>query len=178
MKNNPVIASAAKQSRILKVDCFVTLFLAMTVISFSTHACEEARQAISELEQVVAANNAVHTQNAPAAMLEAKPFPTMITTEEKLKTWAQTSTWGGGRVEMIDFAGRRLALVYRSYTSGVKSSDAAVYAATDNGWKLVKSHPPLHNTWIATEQQGDKLLFHREESTEPLMILTAEELGE
>ncbi len=180
MKNSSVIASAAKQSRVLLKRFWIASsfsLLAMTLVEFSypAFACDEAEHAINELEQTIAANGAPHSE--PAATLQAAPFPAQIASEEGLKQLAETSTWGGGRYEITEFAGHKLALAYRSYTSGVKSADIGIYVEKDGGWHLVKSHPPVYNAWITSAQQDGSFVFRRDDNNDLVMTLTAAEIA-
>ena len=162
------------------------LTIVFALISIPALACDEAKQAINDLEQAVAANNIASSSGHPAQPItpnavtgvEAAPFAQVLNTENDLQVFAQTSTFGGGRVLETDFHGERLLIVFRGYTSGVKSSDIGVYAEREGGWTLVKSHPPVMNTWIEAHNHGKDIIFKPEGNPRTVMVLTEADLSQ
>ncbi|MCC7305838.1 MAG: hypothetical protein IT558_06220 [Alphaproteobacteria bacterium] len=146
------------------------IFLILALLPLPVLACEEFDHAMNDLEMQVA-HNAVPS-------LEAAPFLAQAASKDELEKWAQNSTLGGGRVEPVNFAGRELLIAYRSYTSGVKSSDASVYAKHKDKWILVKSIPPVHNSWIEASVIDGKLVFRPETGRESLAVLSPHNLPE
>lgn len=130
-------------------------------------ACEGFEHDMNALEHSVGAK-----PGAPQTASFGKEFESL----DELKRWTENSTFGGGRVERGEFAGHDLAFAYRSYTSGVKSSDAAVYVRDGSTWKLVKAHPIVMNDWIVAEQSGETIVFHSENAENSLMVLTSKDL--
>jgi hypothetical protein len=156
------------------------LFLIALLISIPaiapTFACEEHHQAMNELEATIARNGAPHAPQPVAPGIEAAPFAKALATEGEVQSFAQTSTFGGGRVFETEFHGERLLIVYRGYTSGVKSSDVGVYVNRDGLWTLVKSHPPVMNAWIEADNNGEDIIFHPEDNPRPVMVLSRVDL--
>jgi hypothetical protein len=54
-------------------------------------------------------------------------------TLDELKQFAEKSSGLGGELRSFEYEGRKIAVVMRSFTSGVESSDFGVYAATKDG---------------------------------------------
>ncbi|MGB4107589.1 MAG: hypothetical protein WBK55_07315 [Alphaproteobacteria bacterium] len=134
-------------------------------------ACEGFEHDMDALER------AVGTQNASSGPQTAS-FGREFATLDELQRWTETSTLGGGRLAKARFEGRDLAFAYRSYTSGVKSSDAAVYARDGETWKLVKAYPVVMGDWIVAEQQEGTYLFHPENGGKSLMTLSKADLAQ
>ncbi len=153
---------------------FIAVFLMLA--SVTAFACEEAKEAINELEQTIASNGAPHTPVPVAPSAETAPFVQSAANEAELLNWAQTSTFGGGRLLETDFHGERVLIVYRGYTSGVKSSDIGVYASRGGAWTLVKSHPVVMNTWIEAVNNGEDIVFHPEGNPKPVMVFSKADL--
>ncbi len=154
---------------------FRTLILAAILLAPTPlMACEGFENDMEALERSVGIKHAASTA-APEAR-----FAREFATEAELKTWTENSTLGGGRIEKTTFEGRDFIFSYRSYTSGVKSSDAAVYMQDGEGWTLVKAYPVLMNDWIVAETQTDgSILFHPESSgNRSLMVLSKGDIGQ
>jgi len=56
---------------------------------------------------------------------------------DSLEAWAQESTFGGGRLYRLGQEALGLYCADRSYTSGVYSSELALYMQADDGYSLV-----------------------------------------
>ena len=142
-------------------------------------ACEGFENSMAALEYAVAQNAPARAQkishSAALQSVEAV-FKAEFSSTDEMTRWAASSTLGGGQVNEMTFDGRKLAVVLRSYTSGVKSSDIAVYAENNGTWSLVKSHPPVWNTWIETRTFRDHIAFHAEGNNETLLTLTPQDL--
>ncbi|MCE7887819.1 MAG: hypothetical protein DYH13_10015 [Alphaproteobacteria bacterium PRO2] len=132
-------------------------------------ACEGFEQDMTALERAVAPRNA---SAGPRTASFGKEFASL----DELRRWTETSTLGGGRLDEAEFEGRDFAFAYRSYTSGVKSSDAAIYVREGRNWKLVKAYPVLMGDWIVAEKQADSYLFHPEAGGKSLMVLSEADL--
>jgi hypothetical protein len=132
-------------------------------------ACEGFEQDMSALERTVGIKNA---SSGPATASFGKEFASI----DELRRWTETSTLGGGRLDETEFEGRDFAFAYRSYTSGVKSSDAAIYVRDGKSWKLVKAYPVLMGDWIVAEKLQDSYLFHPEAGGKSLMVLSQADL--
>lgn len=153
---------------------FRTLILAAILLAPTPlMACEGFENDMDALERSLGIK---HTASATPEARFAREFAT----EAELKTWTENSTLGGGRIEKTSFEGHDFIFAYRSYTSGVKSSDAAVYMQDAEGWKLVKAYPVLMNDWIVAEKQTDgSILFHPESSgNRSLMVLSKGDIGQ
>jgi len=118
--------------------------------------------------------------NAPgqAPGPETAKFAREFSSQEELQQWTENSTMGGGRVEAADFEGRKFIFAYRSYTSGVKSSDAAVYMQDGDNWRLVKAYPLVMGKWIVAEKQDDTVIFRPEDEGKSLMVLSKADLAQ
>jgi hypothetical protein len=132
-------------------------------------ACEGFDHDMDALERSVG----VQSAGGPITATFAREFASF----DELKRWTETSTFGGGRVETARFEGHDLAYAYRSYTSGVKSSDAAVYVRDGDEWKLVKAHPVLMNDWIVADAHEGSVVFHPESGEKSLMTLSESDLA-
>lgn len=131
-------------------------------------ACEGFDRDMDALERAVRHDVSTGPQTAS--------FGREFTSIDDLRRWTETSTLGGGRLDEAEFEGHDFAFAYRSYTSGVKSSDAAIYVRDGQGWKLVKAYPVLMGDWIVAEKQGDSYLFHPEAGGKLLMVLSQADL--
>ncbi len=149
----------------------ISLALAFYVLSASAHAapCEGFQVALANLEQTV-------TQASQREGLMSKPFITSFPTQEKLEQWTETSTSGGGSVTPMEFQGRKLLLSSRSYTSGVKTADLAVYQQTGSGWQLIKNYPLVRGSWIEALAKKDRLVFRRDDNHQELLVLSSADL--
>jgi hypothetical protein len=146
------------------------ILLAVLLAPAPLMACEGFENDMDALERSVGIR--------PASATPEARFAREFATEAELKTWTENSTLGGGRIEKASFEGRNFIFAYRSYTSGVKSSDAAVYMQGPEGWKLVKAYPVLMNDWIVAETQTDgSILFHPESENRSLMVLSHADIG-
>ncbi len=88
------------------------------------------------------------------------PFTENFESENILRQWAQSSTFGGGYTEKRELFGKNLALVFRSYTSGIPSFDVGIYyQKSATSWALIKSHPPVMNDQPVIEIVDDNLLI-------------------
>lgn len=148
---------------------------ALTILLFMLSAtplmaCEGFERDMEALERTVGPQNA-------SAGPQTASFGREFASLDELKNWTETSTLGGGRLDKATFEGREVAFAYRSYTSGVKSSDAAVYVRGDKTWKLVKAYPVVMGDWIVAEQQAGSYLFHPENGGKSLMVLTQADLA-
>ena len=64
------------------------------------------------------------------------PAPLQFESHDSLEAWAG-ATFGGGRLYGVGPEAPGLYCADRSYTSGVYSSELAVYMQTDDGYRLV-----------------------------------------
>ena len=83
------------------------------------------------------------SKDVPPEDIEAIPFIQKFESEEAMRQWAKSATFGGGYVEKRALFGKNLALVFRSYTSGIPSFDVGIYQQNVNEWRLIKSHVPV-----------------------------------
>jgi hypothetical protein len=107
--------------------------------------------------------------------LPTVPFDTEFTSAEALKAWAQSSTFGGGRAEEATLAGHDLILVFRGYTSGIKTSDIGIYVLHDGKYRFIKGIGPIRS-WVDTHVYADQIVFTPEGGTQELLTLKVEEL--
>lgn len=142
--------------------------LLFTLFATPLMACEGFESDMDALERFVGVRAA-----APQTAGFGREFASL----DELQRWTETSTLGGGRLDKARFEGREVAFAYRSYTSGVKSSDAAVYVRGDKVWKLVKAYPVVMGDWIVAERQGGSYLFHPENGGKSLMVLAPADLA-
>jgi hypothetical protein len=147
-------------------------FLVLALIPFTARAepCESFNNTMEALEVAMA-----DAQKEGGEALTAH-FTKEFADFDDLNEWAEGSTWGGGHAEQIDFQGHKIAITTRSYTSGIKSGDIGIYQLKDNKWLLIKTHPPVTQTWIVRKVFDDKIIFHTENSNEALLVLTIQDL--
>ncbi len=102
-------------------------------------------------------------------------FPKKFFNKKSLIEWAHTSSWPGGKIEEITFVNHDIIVVFREHTSGVVSSDAAVYVLRENIWYLIKSYPQIWGNSIAVEKKAKKLIFSTTKNPAILFELTPED---
>jgi hypothetical protein len=148
---------------------FLSILLAAFLIAPSAFAtaCPEFADSITALEQAVDPQ----TQKD----LEAASFPATFKNIEEVNRWAQGSTFGGGRMEQAELGGKKLALMFRSYTSGIKTSDIGIYVWDDGVYRFVKGIAPIRS-WVTTHVYTDRVVFTPESGTQELLVLKPEEL--
>ena len=71
------------------------------------------------------------------SQVEMQGPPLEFESHDSLEVWAETSTFGGGRLYRLGPEALGLYCADRSYTSGVYSSELALYAQADDSYKLV-----------------------------------------
>lgn len=150
----------------------LVLLFSLLPVSSRAEPCEGFNNTMEALEVAMAEPKT--SEAFPATAFFVEEFSSF----DELKKWAHGSTWGGGNAEQIDFQGHKLALAFRSYTSGVISSDIAVYQQVEGKWVLIKTHPPVMQmqSRIVRKVFDDKIIFHSENSDEALLVLTAKDL--
>ncbi len=75
---------------------------------------------------------------------------------EELKEFCERTTIGGGSLTTFEHGGRKIAVVMRCFTSGVRSSDFGVYAALPDGrYHRVLYREPLWGSFFRPSQAGD-----------------------
>ncbi len=146
------------------------IVILVAFISLPALACKEFDDAMEALEAPTLAPAAGQTQVQHAMFAEEFPG------KQDLVQWTENSTSGGGHVEEIEFAGKKLMLSFRGYTSGVKSSDAAIYVMDDGKWKLAKTIAPIWNAWIKAETNGQQLVLFRDDTRETLLVVMPSDL--
>jgi hypothetical protein len=82
-------------------------------------------------------------------------------TAEELQTFSQSAL--GGNVEIFSHGGKEIAVVTRSFTSGVRSSDLGVYAKHGACYVRVLYREPIWLSHLNATQDGDTITI----STEP-----------
>ena len=143
----------------------LVLLFSLLPVSSRAEPCEGFNNTMEALEVAMAEPKT--SEAFPATAFFVEEFSSF----DELKKWAHGSTWGG-------FQGHKLALAFRSYTSGVISSDIAVYQQVEGKWVLIKTHPPVMQmqSRIVRKVFDDKIIFHSENSDEALLVLTAKDL--
>lgn len=111
-----------------------------------------------------------------SALPSTVPFEREFDSVASLAQWAETSTFGGGRTEEATLAGRRLMLVFRSHTSGIKSSDIGIYVLSQGRYRFVKGIGPVRS-WIETRAFSDRIVFYPEGGGNVLLTLTPDDFG-
>jgi hypothetical protein len=103
---------------------------------------------------------------ATAGALDREP----TLSAEELQTFSQSAL--GGKVEMFTHNGKEIAVVTRSFTSGVRSSDLGVYAKRDAGYVRVLYREPIWMNHLAVTQDGDTITIRTEPAKRPLLTFT------
>ncbi|GJL85767.1 MAG: hypothetical protein DHS20C02_15420 [Micavibrio sp.] len=108
--------------------------------------------------------------------IEAVPFTENFESEDALRLWAKTSTFGGGYTEKREIFDRNLALVFRSYTSGIPSFDIGIYRQDGSKWTLIKSHPPVVGDQPMIQIVDDNLVILTLEGGEEVLSIAQQDL--
>lgn len=147
------------------------LLAALVLSSFSALAepCKGFTDSMAQLEMAV-------LKSDPNSHQTSQPFRTQFLTRIELEEWAQGSTFGGGTITEINFQGETLLMVSRSYTSGIKSADLAVYQFNQGEWDLIKTYPQITGSWIDADAYADKIVFRRDDGKNALVVLTPQDL--
>jgi hypothetical protein len=104
-------------------------------------------------------------------------FPESFPSRAEMDSWAMKSTLGGGRTTALNINDKELVFAFRSYTSGVRSSDIGVYQKLGDKLVLIKAHPPIWKSWVRVERVGDLINFRSEDIKSPvIMTLTPADL--
>ncbi len=119
--------------------------------------CADFTAAMAELDAVMGGTLPPDASALPSS----SPFIAEFSSAQSLIQWASTSTFGGGRVEEAVLAGHRLMLVFRSHTSGIKSSDIGIYVLENGRYRFVKGIGPVRS-WVETRISSDRIAFYPE----------------
>lgn len=160
----------------MKKFIFTAAAVAALAVSAPAFAgCEGFDQDLAALEQIV---HSPYAQASSSSSSRSAMFAKSFASKDGLRSWTETSTLGGGRIEERSMLGRDFIFAYRSYTSGVKSSDAAVYVQDENGqWQLIKAYPVVMGAFITAERRDDTFLFHPDnDAAKSLMVVTKADL--
>jgi len=95
------------------------------------------------------------------SQVEVQGPPLEFESHDSLEVWAETSTFGGGRLYRLGPEALGLYCADRSYTSGVYSSELALYAQADDSYKLVLYLPLKRFVLIHI------FIFSRKQKTKP-----------
>jgi hypothetical protein len=77
-------------------------------------------------------------------------------TLDELKQFAEKSSGFGGELRFFEHEGKKIAVVTRSFTSGVQSSDLGVYAAGSDGrYHRVLYREPVWGSFLTPIQKGN-----------------------
>ena len=98
---------------------------------------------------------------------ETSPFdPAPRLSLNDLKQFTEKTTMGGGVLRTFEHAGRKIAVVMRCFTSGVRSSDFGVYAATPGGlYRKIWYREPVWGSFFRPVQDGDLITVRLEPSS-------------
>lgn len=93
--------------------------------------------------------------------------------KEAIREWAEISTFGGGRIREFDgHEGQRVIVVFRTFTSGIESSDLAVFLGHKaRGWQLVVYRQPVLRDLIDVTRLDDRFVFQTRKNRKTLLEL-------
>jgi hypothetical protein len=85
--------------------------------------------------------------------------PSVFAVRADMAKWA-TSTWGGAIVKELTYKKQKLVVIFRSYTSGVPTSEPYLYVEKDGHWVRVLTAMMCRDQMEATIE-GDNLILWR-----------------
>jgi len=89
----------------------------------------------------------------------------------QLEKWTKSS-FGGGFVTKLSFAGQNVFIANRSWTSGTQSSEIGVYVAIDSSYFLIYSIP-LQHAYHRYEIKDNRLVIIRADDYKQEKIVAA-----
>lgn len=89
---------------------------------------------------------------------------------EELQAFSQSAM--GGTVDKFVHDGKEVAVVMRSFTSGVRSSDLGVYAKGATGYMRVLYREPIWGSHLKAMQDGDTITILTDPDKTVLLTFT------
>lgn len=84
------------------------------------------------------------------------PAPAVLINLKAIKTWAESTSWGGAEVDTFEFSGHEVVVVRRSFSSGVETCGLTAFVPIKRGW-VPCLNIDVSNVWLTVNQDGDSI---------------------